>query len=70
MRSVTTDRFRKAYAALPTAAKKKARDSYQRWRKDPFHPSLSFKQIHATEQIFSVRIGIAYRALGRKDKAP
>ncbi len=68
MRSVTTKRFRDTYSALPTVAKKKVKDTYQRWKKNPFHPSLSFKQIHNNEPIFSVRIGIAYRALGMKDK--
>ena len=28
------------------------------------HPGLHFKQIHYTKQIFSVRIGFSYRALG------
>jgi len=68
LRSVTTKRFRDAYAALPAVAKKKAKEAYQRWKKNPFHPSLSFKQIHTTEPIFSLRVGIAYRALGRKEK--
>lgn len=68
MRSRTTERFRKAYNALPIAAKKKAEDTFKRWKKDPFHPSFSFKQVHTTELIFSVRIGITYRALARKDK--
>ena len=68
MRSVTTERFRKAYAALPFVAKKKAKDAYQRWKKNQFHPTLSFKQIHPTEPVFSVRISKSYRALGRKEK--
>ncbi|MBX2967425.1 MAG: hypothetical protein KF845_14880 [Cyclobacteriaceae bacterium] len=68
MRSVTTAGFRKAYQALPASVKKKAKDAYKRWKKDPFHVSLNFKQIHNTLPIFSVRIGLSYRALGRKEK--
>jgi hypothetical protein len=32
--------------------------------RDPWHPSLQFKQIHATQPIFSVRIGLDWRAVG------
>jgi hypothetical protein len=68
LRSVTTERFRKAYLALPVTVKTRAKEAYQRWKKNPFHASLSFKQIHDALPIYSVRIGLNYRALGRKDK--
>ena len=68
MRSVTTERFRKAYGAFSVSTRKKTKDAYQRWKKDPFHPSLNFKKVHNTLPIFSVRIGNSYRALGVKDK--
>jgi hypothetical protein len=32
------------------------------------HPSLHFKRIHVSENIWSVRIGIHYRAIGRLDE--
>ncbi|PSR05097.1 MAG: hypothetical protein BRD50_01855 [Bacteroidetes bacterium SW_11_45_7] len=63
-RSVTTDRFRKAFAKLPSHVQEKARSTYRLWREDPQHPSLQFKQVHASEPIYSVRIGLGYRALG------
>jgi hypothetical protein len=34
---------------------------------DPSHPSLRFKQVHASRAISAVRIGLAYRALAVRD---
>jgi hypothetical protein len=34
---------------------------------DPSHPGLQFKKVHAKRPIYSVRIGLGYRALGTKD---
>lgn len=68
MRSVTTERFRKAYKSLTIATKRKAKVAYQRWKKDPYRPSVNFKQVHDVKQIYSVRIGNSYRALGLKEK--
>jgi hypothetical protein len=31
--------------------------------RDPWHPSLQFKQIHPVKPIYSVRIGIDWRAV-------
>ena len=64
MLSHTTERFRKAYQKLPEDVKKQAKKAYQLWSKDPLHPSLHFKQVHSTEPIYSVRIGLKWRALG------
>jgi len=65
--SVTTDRFRKAFDRLPSAVKDKARRSYLLWQTDPYHPSLNFKLVYSEKQIYSVRIGLSYRALGLKE---
>jgi len=56
-RSVTTDRFRKAFAKLPSHVQEKARNTYRLWRENPQHPSLQFKQVHASEPIYSVGSG-------------
>ena len=64
MRSVTTARFRKSLERLPKKIQTRAVKVYALWSKDPQHPSISFKQIHSTEPIYSVRIGLGYRALG------
>jgi len=66
--SVTTDRFRKAFDRLPENIKNKARRSYLQWQADPQHPSLAFKQVYSEKQIYSVRIGLSYRALGLKEE--
>lgn len=52
---------------LPDKIKKRTRQAYSQWQTDPYHPSLAFKQVHSTKPIFSVRIGLSYRALGIKE---
>jgi len=62
--SVTTRRFRKSFDQLPATIKDKARKSFRLWQTEPYHPTLAFKQIYPEKQIYSVRVGLAYRALG------
>jgi len=64
MKSVTTSRFRKCYEDLPENIKENAKKAYQLWKTDPYHASLQFKQVHDQRPIFSVRIGLSYRAFG------
>lgn len=64
MNSKTTDRFWKCHVGLPDKIKKQAKEAYQKFINDPYHPSLHFKRIHSTRPIFSVRITIDYRAIG------
>jgi hypothetical protein len=45
----------------------RARAAYRLFRQDPAHPSLRFKLVHASRAIYSVRIGLAYRALAVRD---
>jgi len=56
--------FRKAFAQLPEAVRAQARVAYRLFQKNPYHPSLQFKSI--APSIYSVRIGIHYRALGTR----
>jgi hypothetical protein len=44
--------------------KRSARQAYQRFRQNPAHPALHFKLVLPDENIYSVRIGRNYRALG------
>ncbi len=67
MNSSTTGRFWRCYSKLPTGAKKQARQAYSLFVSNPYHPGLHFKRIHSTRPIFSVRIGIHYRAVGILD---
>ena len=70
MNSHLTEDFFSYFRTLPESVKKKARKNYRLWRRNPNHPSLKFKQVHSTEPIYSVRVGIGWRALGLKeDKA-
>jgi len=65
--SHTTQRFRACYDELPDPVRRRARRAFGVFRREPFHPSLRFKQVHATRPIFSVRVSLGYRALGIRD---
>jgi hypothetical protein len=62
--SRTTERFRRAFQKLPPNVQRQARAAYRLWKQDPFHPSLQSKLVHSREPIYSVRIGIGWRAVG------
>jgi hypothetical protein len=49
---------------LPAAVQDQAARAYALWRSNPYHSSLQFKRISQRQPIYSVRIGIGYRALG------
>ncbi|MFN8646240.1 MAG: hypothetical protein U0104_05755 [Gemmatimonadales bacterium] len=69
MNSRTTQRFRKALAVLPEDVRTRARLAYRLFASDPWHAALQFKQVHPSEPIYSVRVGLGYRALGiRQDE--
>ncbi|WP_420316754.1 hypothetical protein [Ekhidna sp.] len=50
---------------LPIEVQNQAADSYILWKENPNHPSLRFKKIHASLPIYSVRISLSYRAIGK-----
>jgi hypothetical protein len=62
--SLTTPRFWAAYRELPTEVRDAARKAYALFRENPQHPSLQFKKVHEREPVYSVRVTIAYRAVG------
>ena len=64
MNSQLTSDFLACFAKLPDAVKEQARRCYQIWRENPAHPSLHFKRIHGHEGLYSVRVGLGWRALG------
>jgi len=64
VKSRRTRRFREAFAELPNEVKERARNAYRLFRDNPHHPSLRFKRVHPTDPIYSVRIGLGYRAVG------
>ena len=67
MNSHITNKFRKAFADMPADARKQARQAYRLFIENPQHPSLRFKSIDPTRLIYSVRIGLNYRAVGVRD---
>jgi len=62
--SKTTRSFWQKFDALPPDAQRKALQSYRLFRTNPSHPSLHFKKLEGEENIYSVRAGLNYRALG------
>ena len=67
MKSRANQKFWKAFENLPLQVQRRAREAYLLWQKNPQHPSLQFKQIHTSRPIFSVRVGIGWRAVGIKE---
>jgi hypothetical protein len=67
MRSRTTRSFWERFTRLPEPVRRQATQAFRLWRQNPGHPSLAFKRVHATEPIYSARIGRGYRALGLRD---
>ena len=52
------------FKRLPPEIQEQARQTYRIWQDNHFHPSLHFKKIHGLDDVFSVRIGIGWRAIG------
>ena len=66
MHSKVTSNFWKLFNDLPENVQNLAIKNYDIWRENPLHPSLHFKNIK--NNLFSIRIGLFYRALGYFDK--
>jgi hypothetical protein len=63
MKSKRTKRFRALFAELPESVQRQANEAYRLFQVNPSHPSLSFKQVSPNGPVYSVRIGLRYRAL-------
>ena len=68
MRSKRTRKFREMLRALPDDAKRQAYAAYRLFKQNPYHKSLQFKRVSQTKPLYSVRIGISYRALGQREE--
>ena len=64
MKSKVTEDFVAHFSRLPETVKAKARKNYRLWRANPAHPGLHFKRIHSRDELYSVRVGIGWRAVG------
>jgi hypothetical protein len=67
MKSNTTPQFWKLFMALPPETRKLAAKNYELWQQDPQHPSLRFRRLKGTEDLYTVRIGDRYRAIGQME---
>ncbi|MCY3790467.1 MAG: hypothetical protein OXH63_16965 [Gemmatimonadetes bacterium] len=67
MKSRTTRRFRNQLQTLPDSVQQQAKKAYQRFKANPWHNALCFKQVHPTRPIYSVRVTKGYRAVGKRD---
>ena len=63
MNSQLTEDFVASFRRLPRRIQDLARKNYCLWKRDPAHPSLDFKQVSRRSPIFSVRVGIGWRAV-------
>jgi mRNA-degrading endonuclease RelE of RelBE toxin-antitoxin system len=64
VKSKLTKQFRKQFARLPRDIQDQAKADYRLFKEDPHYPSLHFKCIDSQESLWSVRIGLHYRAVG------
>jgi hypothetical protein len=67
MKSFTSRQFRGMFANLPQDVQVRARRAYQLFRRNPAHPGLNFKKVEGQRDIYSVRVGLGYRAVGQMD---
>jgi mRNA-degrading endonuclease RelE of RelBE toxin-antitoxin system len=69
MQSKVTKSFWKMYKSLPKSIQDLAKSQYYTFFKiNPYHPSLRFKPLKGFENIYSVRVSLGYRALGKYNK--
>lgn len=66
MKHRATPRFWACYKALPEEVRNAADQAYAHLKQDSRHPSLHFKKVG---RIWSVRIGLHYRALAVEQDA-
>ncbi|MER2598903.1 MAG: hypothetical protein ABTQ73_05240 [Caldilineales bacterium] len=67
MRSQTTATFWNLYGELPEQIQRRADSAYRLWQLNPYAHGLFFKRVGRNKPIYSVRIGLDYRALGVLD---
>ncbi len=66
MKHLTLPRFWRYYQALPKEVQNLADKNFQLLKTNSYHPSFHFKKIGQQNQLWSVRVGSQYRALGRE----
>ncbi|TWB22894.1 ParE family toxin-like protein [Nitrospirillum bahiense] len=64
MQSRATKGFWRLYRQLPRNIRKSAKRAYVMWKMDPQYAALHFKRLNTKEPMYSIRVGLHYRALG------
>ena len=64
MKHLTLPRFWQHYGQLPLEVRELADKNYDLLKVDPSHVSLHYKRVGRRKQLWSVRVGDHYRALG------
>jgi hypothetical protein len=67
MTSRATRRFWKAFEQLPAPVERTKRQAFKIFSRNPHHSSLKFKRVHSNKEIYSVRVGLGYRALAVRE---
>ena len=67
MKSRKSPDFNDRFKDLPAEIQNKAREAYKTFAHDPTHPSLRFKKLRGTDDVWCVRITNDYRAIGVKE---
>jgi hypothetical protein len=67
MKSLATEGFWRALERLSPEACRHAQRAYRTFQSDPFHPALHFKKVDDENNVWAVRVGLGYRALGLWD---
>ena len=62
MKHLASPRFWRHYRNLPEAVRNLAEKNFELLKANPHHPSLHLKKV---DELWSVRVGVHYRALGR-----
>ena len=68
MKSELNPDFVGLFQQLPDRVKRTARKNYKLWQDNPSHPSFEFKEVNQEDQIWSIRVGIGWRAQGKNQE--
>jgi len=58
--------FIACFRELPERIQRLARKNYKLWKENPSHPGVQFKFVGKHMPVYSIRVGIGWRALGLK----
>lgn len=67
MKSRVTKEFQSQLLKLHPEIQEQVRRAYALWRLNPYHNSLQFKRVSQRQPIYSVRVGVGYRALALRE---